>query len=111
MHRILIAGATALALSGCSQTPQQLVYEAKTGYVVAGRAALACAAISSSPCASDAGKAIIKTADNTAYACINTAEAAIRANLSADAVTAAASSAGACVGAFTQIVNSLKGSN
>lgn len=118
---IIFAGAACLALSACahslSGTPsiaaQQKVYIAENDFSAALQVAVAyealprCSSTQPFPCSDTAVVAKVTAGARAARASLSTAEAAVRANTNAEAITIAATQAQTDVAAFAALAGSL----
>lgn len=106
-----------LVMAGCAapQSPQQSVFQAKSGYAVALTAAVTykklppCGQPVKMPCSDKAVVAQLQKADNVAATALDSAESAVRTpGFGKDVVNSAIAAANAALAAFTSITSTLK---
>lgn len=105
-----------LVMAGCAapQSPQQSVFQAKSGYAVALTAAVTYKRLpdctkAPQPCSDKAVVAQLQKADNVAATALDSAESAVRTpGFGKDVVNSAIAAANAALAAFTSITSTLK---
>ena len=120
MKRFLLAAVMAASLAGCAaiapESPQQAVFQVKSGYATALTAAVAykklpgCKVPVQQPCSDAKVVAQMQKADNVAAGALDAAEAAVRTpGFGKNAVTSALGAARAALAAFVSITSTVGG--
>lgn len=114
MRKLIVLAALLLTACATPQSPQQSVFQAKSGYQVALTAAVAykrlpvCSVPAKPPCSEKAIVAQLQRADNVTAAALDAAESAVRSpNFGQDVTKSAIAAAQSALNAFVAITSQL----